>query len=57
MAYSDTAKGWGLTPGAAAQNLGRMAGGGYGNMYGVGEGKSGIYEQRMAQIRGNFAAR
>jgi len=58
MAYeADTSKGWGLTPGAASANLGRMAGGGYGSMYGGSGDQSPVYEQRMAQIRGNFATR
>ena len=56
MAYTDASTGWGLTPGAASENLSRMAGGGYGSMYGT-NNSSPIYEQRMAQIRGNFAAR
>ena len=56
MAYTDASTGWGLTPGAASANLSRMAGGGYGSMYGD-NNNSPIYEQRMAQIRGNFAAR
>jgi hypothetical protein len=59
MAYTDASKGWGLTPGAASNNLSRMAGGGYGSMYGGGAagGQNGSYEQRMSQIRGNFATR
>ena len=56
MAYTDAGTGWGLTPGAASENLSRMAGGGYGSMYGD-NNNSPIYEQRMAQIRGNFASR
>lgn len=57
MAYSDASRGWGLTPSAASENLARMAGGGYGSQYGGGGGENPVYEQRMAQIRGNFATR
>lgn len=58
MAYSNVSEGWGLAPGAIAQNLSRMSSGGYGSKYGLSPvDRDNVYAQRMAQIKGNFATR
>ena len=49
--------GWGLAPGASDQNTERMLGAGYGSQYAGASPTSGIYESRMAQIRGAYAAK
>lgn len=47
---------WNMDVGAVAKNLDRAASGGYGGRYGM-KPSSGLYEARMAQIKGNFAAK
>ena len=53
----DASKGWGLTPSVLSQNLSRQQNSKYGGKYAGVSPTTGVYENRMAEIKGNFATK